>query len=65
MTDHAITHATFSLERTYPVPPKRTFRAWADRKSRSAGSPEIPKITNCTSVPEVSNATGAPTRANG
>jgi uncharacterized protein YndB with AHSA1/START domain len=30
MTDRSITHATFSLERTYPVPPARVFTAWAD-----------------------------------
>jgi len=25
-----VTHATFTLERTYPVPPSRVFAAWAD-----------------------------------
>ena len=25
-----VTHATFSLERSYPVPPARVFAAWAD-----------------------------------
>jgi uncharacterized protein YndB with AHSA1/START domain len=30
MTDHAVTHATFTLERTYPVPPDLVFAAWAD-----------------------------------
>jgi uncharacterized protein YndB with AHSA1/START domain len=30
MSDHAVTHATFTLERTYPVPPDRVFAAWAD-----------------------------------
>ena len=28
--DHNITHATFTLERSYPVPPVRVFAAWAD-----------------------------------
>jgi uncharacterized protein YndB with AHSA1/START domain len=30
MTDHATTHATFTIERRYPVPPARVFAAWAD-----------------------------------
>jgi uncharacterized protein YndB with AHSA1/START domain len=30
MSDHTVTHATFSLERTYPVPPDRVFNAWAE-----------------------------------
>ena len=30
MIDHTITHATFSLERIYPVRPNRVFDAWAD-----------------------------------
>jgi hypothetical protein len=30
MTDHAVAHATFSLERTYPVAPAQVFAAWAD-----------------------------------
>ena len=25
-----VLHSTFSLERTYPVPPERVFAAWAD-----------------------------------
>jgi uncharacterized protein YndB with AHSA1/START domain len=43
MTDHAVTHATFTLERTYPVSPKRAFRAWADPEIKVrwfAGNPE-------------------------
>ncbi len=32
MSDHTVTHATFTLERVYPVPPDRTFGAWADPK---------------------------------
>ncbi len=34
MTDHSVTHATFSLERTYPVPPARVFAAWADPQTK-------------------------------
>jgi len=30
MTNHTVTHSTFSLERTYPVPPEQVFSAWAD-----------------------------------
>ena len=30
MTDHTVAHATFTLERTYPVPPARVLAAWAD-----------------------------------
>ncbi len=28
--DRYVTHATFSLERRYPVPAARVFAAWAD-----------------------------------
>lgn len=30
MSDHTVTHSTFRLERTYPVPPDRVFNAWAE-----------------------------------
>jgi uncharacterized protein YndB with AHSA1/START domain len=30
MTDRSVTHATFTLERTYEVSPDRVFNAWAD-----------------------------------
>jgi uncharacterized protein YndB with AHSA1/START domain len=30
MSEHSIVHATFTLERSYPVPAQRVFRAWAD-----------------------------------
>ncbi len=30
MTERSIVHATFTLERTYPVPVQRVFHAWAD-----------------------------------
>ena len=42
MTDRTVTHATFTLERTYPVPPDRAFRAWADTATKArwfAGNP--------------------------
>ena len=28
--DRYVTHASFTLERAYPVPPARVFAAWAD-----------------------------------
>jgi len=34
MTNHAVVHATFTLERTYPVPPSRVFQAWANPESK-------------------------------
>jgi uncharacterized protein YndB with AHSA1/START domain len=30
MTERSIVHSTFTLERIYPVPISRVFRAWAD-----------------------------------
>jgi uncharacterized protein YndB with AHSA1/START domain len=30
MTDRSVTHGTFTVERTYPTPPARTYKAWAD-----------------------------------
>ena len=30
MSDRSVTHATFTLEHAYPVPPARVFDAWAD-----------------------------------
>jgi hypothetical protein len=30
MTDRQVAHATFTLERRYPVPPSRVFGAWVD-----------------------------------
>ncbi|MFD7639378.1 SRPBCC family protein [Kitasatospora sp. NPDC059795] len=39
MTDRqftqTITHATFCLERRYPVPPARVFAAWADPQAKA------------------------------
>jgi len=40
--DRYVTHATFSLERRYPVPPARVFAAWAEpavKASWFAGGP--------------------------
>ena len=34
MTDHAVTHAAFTIERRYPVPPQRVFAAWADPETK-------------------------------
>jgi len=41
MTERSVTHATFSLERVYEVPPSRVFAAWADpnAKARWFGGP--------------------------
>jgi uncharacterized protein YndB with AHSA1/START domain len=41
MTDRSVTHATFSLERIYEVPPARVFAAWAapDAKARWFAGP--------------------------
>jgi uncharacterized protein YndB with AHSA1/START domain len=43
MSDRSVTHATFTLERTYPVSPDRVFDAWADPQVKTrwfAGNPE-------------------------
>ncbi len=40
--DRYVTHATFSLERVYPVPAARVFAAWADPAAKArwfAGGP--------------------------
>ncbi len=40
--DHSVTHATFSLERRYPVPIHQVFAAWADPEAKArwfAGGP--------------------------
>jgi uncharacterized protein YndB with AHSA1/START domain len=35
MTDRTVTHATFTLERDYRVPPDRVFAAWADPATKA------------------------------
>jgi uncharacterized protein YndB with AHSA1/START domain len=35
MTERNVVHATFRLERTYPVPPKRAFAAWASAEAKA------------------------------
>ncbi len=33
--DRTVTHATFSLERSYPAPPARVFAAWAEPAAKA------------------------------
>jgi uncharacterized protein YndB with AHSA1/START domain len=33
--NHHVTHATFSLERSYPAPPASVFAAWADPAAKA------------------------------
>ena len=43
MPDRSVTHATFTLERTFQAPPDRVFRAWSDPEVKGrwfAGSPQ-------------------------
>jgi uncharacterized protein YndB with AHSA1/START domain len=35
MTERSVKHATFTLERTYPVSPARVFAAWADPATKA------------------------------
>jgi uncharacterized protein YndB with AHSA1/START domain len=35
MSEHSIVHATFTLERSYPVPAQRVFQAWADPATKA------------------------------
>lgn len=35
MSDHPVAHATFTLERTYQVPPARVFAAWAEPAAKA------------------------------
>jgi uncharacterized protein YndB with AHSA1/START domain len=36
MTDRSIAHATFTLERAYPVPPAVVFAAWAEPAKKAS-----------------------------
>jgi uncharacterized protein YndB with AHSA1/START domain len=43
MSERSIVHGTFTLERTYPSPPKQVFDAWADPEKKArwfAGNPD-------------------------
>jgi uncharacterized protein YndB with AHSA1/START domain len=49
MAERSIVHGTFTLERTYPVPPARVFKAWADPEQKlkwfgDPGSPQVPEV---------------------
>ena len=35
MTQRSVVHASFTIERTYPVAPRRVFAAWADPKLKT------------------------------
>ncbi|HVI33151.1 SRPBCC family protein [Phenylobacterium sp.] len=35
MTDRNVVHATFCIERAYPVPPARAFAAWASPEAKA------------------------------
>lgn len=35
MTDRSVTHASFTVERTYDASPARVFRAWADPEAKA------------------------------
>jgi uncharacterized protein YndB with AHSA1/START domain len=35
MTQRSVTHATFTVERTYDAPPERVFAAWAEPDAKS------------------------------
>jgi uncharacterized protein YndB with AHSA1/START domain len=47
MTTRSVTHATFTIDRTYPASPGRVFAAFASKeaKARWFGSPEHPPTT--------------------
>ena len=35
MTQRSVTHATFTVERTYPAPPEEVFAAWAEPSAKA------------------------------
>ena len=35
MTQRSVTHATFTVERTYPAPPEQGFAAWAEPSAKA------------------------------
>lgn len=35
MTQRSVTHATFTVERTYPAPPEEVFAAWAEPTAKA------------------------------
>jgi uncharacterized protein YndB with AHSA1/START domain len=39
MTERAVVHTTFVIERTYPAPRKRVFNAWADKQAKAKWFP--------------------------
>jgi uncharacterized protein YndB with AHSA1/START domain len=39
MTQRSVTHATFTVERTYPAPPAEVFAAWAERGAKAQWFP--------------------------
>jgi uncharacterized protein YndB with AHSA1/START domain len=44
MTARSTEHGTFTITRTYPVPPARVFAAWASREAKArwfGGGPEV------------------------
>jgi uncharacterized protein YndB with AHSA1/START domain len=45
MPERSIVHGSFTIERTYPVPPARVFNAWADKKQKAKwfGDPANPQ----------------------
>lgn len=36
VTDHTVTHATFTVERAYAAPPARVFAAWSDPAAKAS-----------------------------
>jgi uncharacterized protein YndB with AHSA1/START domain len=48
MTERSIAHGSFTVKRTYPVPPSRVFRAWADPeiKGKWFGDPEKESVAD-------------------